>query len=54
MFQHIFKSDWRTSYMQLDTTLKSYHNLIMLLLKPTHPYAAAYTIFLNIRKSISV
>ena len=48
MFQHIFKSDWPTSYMQLDTTLKSYHNLIVLLLKPTHPYAAAYVIFLNI------
>jgi len=54
MFQHIFKSDWPTSYMQLDTTLKSYHNLIVLLLKPTHPYAVAYSIFLNIWKSISV
>ena len=54
MFQHIFKSDQPTSYMQLDTTLKSYHNLIVLLLKPTHPYAAAYSIFLNIWKSISV
>jgi len=54
MFQHIFKSDWPTSYMQLDTTLKSYHNLIVLVLKPTHPYAAAYSIFLNIWKAISV
>jgi len=40
--------------MQLDTTLKSYHNLIVLVLKPTHPYAAAYSIFLNIWKAISV
>jgi len=54
MCQHIFKSDWPTSYMQLDTTLKSYHNLIMLLLKPTHPYTAAYSIFLNIWKSIGM
>jgi len=54
MFQHIFKSDWPTSYMQLDTTLKWYHHLSVLLLKPTHPYAAAYSIFLNIWKSISV
>ena len=38
MFQHIFKSDWPTSYTQLNTTLKLYLNLIVLLLKPTHPY----------------
>jgi len=53
LFQHLFKSDWGL-YMQLDTTLKPYHNLIVLLLKPTHPYAAAYSIFLNIWKSISM
>jgi len=54
MFQHIFKSDWPTSYTQLDTTLKSYQNLIVLLLKPTHPYVAAYSVFLNLWNSISV
>ena len=54
MFQHIFKLDWPASYMQLDTTLKSYHNLIVLLMKPTHPYTVAYSIYLNIWKSISV
>jgi len=48
MFQHIFKSNWPTLYTQLDTTLKLYHNLIMLLLKPTHLYTAAYSIFLNL------
>jgi len=30
MFQHIFKSDWPMPYMQLDTTLKSHHNLTVL------------------------
>ena len=54
MFQHIFKSDWPTSFPQLDTTLKSYQNLMVLLLKPTHPYVAAYSVFLNLWNSISV
>jgi len=34
VFQHILKSDWPTTFIQLDTTLKSYHNLLVLLLKP--------------------
>jgi len=46
-FQHILKSDWPTTFIQLDTTLKSYHNLLVLLLKATHPYTAAFTRFLN-------
>jgi len=45
MFQHIFKSDWLTSYTQLDMTLKLlYQNIIVMLLKPTRPYIAAYSI----------
>jgi len=53
-FQHVLKSEWPTSYLQLDTTLKSYHNLLVVLLKATHPYMLAYTMFLNLRNSISV
>jgi len=53
-FQHSLKSDWPTTFIQLDTTLKSYHNLLVLLLKVTHPYTAVFTRFLNMWNSISV
>ena len=40
-FQHVLKSEWPTgtSYLLLYTTLKSYHNLLVVLLKATHPYS---------------
>jgi len=53
-FQHILKSDWPATFIQLDTTLKSYRNLLVLLLKATHPYTAVFTRFLNMWNSISV
>ena len=47
LFQHVLKAHWPTNYLQLDTTLKVYLNLLTLLLRPTHPIRAAYQTLIN-------
>lgn len=47
LFQHVLKSNWPTSFLQLDTSLKVYLNLLSLLVRATHPLRAAYQLFIR-------
>ena len=47
LFQHVLKSHWPTNFLQLDTTIKVYLNLLSMLVRASHPLCAAYQLFVN-------
>ena len=47
LFQVVLKSHWPTDFLQLDTSLKFFQNLLMVLLPSTHPLVISYTNFLG-------
>ena len=54
LFQHVLKAHWPTSFLQLDTTIKVYLNVLSLLLRPTHPIRAAYQLFVSTWNSLTL
>ena len=47
LFQVVLKSHWPTDFLQLDTSMKFFQNLLMVLLPSTHPLVISYTNFLG-------
>ena len=47
LFQLVLKSHWPSEYLQLDTTLRLFHNLLSVLLRQDHPLLASYTTFIK-------
>ena len=42
LFKHVLKSNWPTDFIQLDTTLKVFVNLLSLVLNSTHPLNVSF------------
>ena len=47
LFQLVFKLHWPVDYLQLDTTLKLFHNLLVVLFSGTHPLLLQYHRFIK-------
>ena len=54
LFQLVLKSNWPTDFLQLDTSIKLYHNLLAVLLPVTHPLFVAYDSMLKIWNSMHI
>ena len=54
LFQHTLKSKWPVDFLQLDTTLKLYGNLLLVMFKEGHPLTAAYLNFMRLWSTLSV
>ena len=54
LFQLVLKSNWPTDFLQLDTSIKLYHNLLLVLLPLAHPLFMAYNGMLKIWKSMHI
>ena len=54
LFQLVLKSNWPTDFLQLDTSIKLYHNLLAILLLLTHPLFVAYDSMLKIWRSMHI
>ena len=54
LFQLVLKSHWPTDYMQLDISLRLYHNLLSVLLPVSHPIFIAYDGFLTAWKGMHI
>ena len=54
LFQLILKSNWPTEFLQLDTSIKLYHNLLAVLLPLTHPLFLAYDGMLKVWNSMHI
>ena len=54
LFQLVLKSNWPTDYLQLDTSLRLFHNLLAVLLPITHPLVVSYDGFLVTWKSMHI
>ena len=54
LFQLVLKSHWPTDYLQLDTSLRLYHNLLSVLMPSSHPLYIAYDGFLTTWKSMHI
>ena len=42
LFQLVLKSHWPSDFLQLDTSLKLFHNLLLVILPRTHPLFKSY------------
>ena len=47
LFQLVLKSHWPSEYLQLDTTLRLFHNLLAVMLRRDHPLLTSYTTFIT-------
>ena len=47
LFQLTLRSHWPTEFLQLDTSLKLFHNLLSVILPATHTLLIAFSSFLN-------
>ena len=54
LFQHALKSKWPVDFLQLDTTLKLFCNLLLVLFKEVHPLSVAYRNFIAHWNNLSV
>ena len=54
LFKLVLKSEWPTSFLQLDTSLKIFRNVCSVVLNPTHPFVVSYTLFLEVWNSAGV
>ena len=54
LFHLALKSHWPTNYLQLDTSLCLFHNLLLVLLPVTHHLVIAYSSFLNTWKGMHI
>ena len=48
LFQLILKSIWPADFLHLNTTFKSFHNLLVVLLKPNHLLCVSYQLLLSL------
>ena len=54
LFQLVLKSNWPTDFLQLDTSVKLFHNLLSVLLPVTHPLFVAYDGMLKVWGSMHI
>ena len=54
LFQLVLKSNWPTDFLQLDTSIKLYHNLLSVLFPLTHPLFVSYNGMLKVWKSMHI
>ena len=54
LFQLALKSHWPTEFLQLDTSLKLFHNLLAVLLPTVHPLLVSYGSFLKAWNSMHI
>ena len=54
LFQLALKSHWPTDFLQLDTSLKLFHNLLLVVLPRTHPLVVSYDSLLTGWKSMHI
>ena len=54
LFQLVLKSNWPTDYLQLDMSLRLFHNLLAVLLPITHPLVVSYNSFLVTWRSMHI
>ena len=54
LFQLALKSHWPTDYLQLDTSLRLFHNLLAVLVPSAHPLYIAYDGFINSWKGMHI
>ena len=54
LFQLVLHSNWPSDYRQLDTLIRFYQNLIMVLLSSTHPLVTAHKNFLKAWGSLDI
>ena len=54
LFQLVLKSHWPTEFLQLDTSLKLFHNLLMVILPRAHPLVVSYDSMLTSWKSMHI
>ena len=54
LFKHTLKSNWPVDFVQLDTTLKLFLNLLLVLFGEVHPLSVAYRTFIGLWNSLSV
>lgn len=54
LFKLVLKSEWPTSFLQLDTSLKIFLNVCRVILNPTHPFVVGYSLFLEVWNSAGV
>ena len=46
LFQHVLKSKWPNDFLQLDTSIKLFYNLIVVLFNATHRLCISYRAFI--------
>lgn len=54
LFKLVLKSEWPTSFLQLDTSLKILKNVCSVVLNPTHPFVVSYSLFLEVWNLVGV
>ena len=54
LFQLALKSHWPTDFLQLDTSLKLFHNLLLVILPRAHPLVVSYDGLLNTWKGMHI
>ena len=54
LFQLALKSHWPTDFLQLDTSLKLFHNLLLVILPRAHPLVVAYDSLLTSWKGMHI
>ena len=47
LFQHVLKSKWPNTFLQLDTSIKLFYNLIAVLFTTEHPLCTSYSNFIT-------
>ena len=47
LFQHVLKSKWPKNFLQLDTSIKLFYNLIAVLFTTEHPLCTSYRTFIT-------
>ena len=54
LFQLVLKSNWPTDYLQLDTSIRLFHNLLSVLLPASHPLYISYDGMLRTWKGMHI
>lgn len=47
LFQHVLKTNWPNNFLQLDTSIKLFYNLIAVLFSKSHPLCLSFSTFLR-------
>ena len=54
LFQLVIKSQWPTNFIQLDTTLNIFMNLLLLVIKSTHPLSTDFQVYVRTSNGLSI